>query len=161
MKLLELQHEWAIFGIFWGTSYMGQMSDPRRTFFPSRWTFLKIDGDDIRYRTTRISMDVLLPIHTSDATVKVLTRVGHILKKSHEGHLGVFFDPQKEIVITSELLRIFQPNFTGVSHIWSGIWKYVTFFLFQDGGQHGRRNSESNVSQLSFQLQRQIKCRFI
>ena len=46
-------------------------------------------------------------------------------KKSHEGHLGVFFDPQKEIVITSELLEIFQPNFTGVSHIWSEIWKYV------------------------------------
>ena len=58
-----------------------------------------------------------------------LTRVGHILKKSHIGHLGVFFDPQKEIVITSELLRIFQPNFTGVSHIWSGIWKYVKFFF--------------------------------
>ena len=51
----------------------------------------------------------------------ILTRVGHILKKSHEGHLGVFFDPQKEIVITSELLRIFQPNFTGTSHIWSEI----------------------------------------
>ena len=44
-----------------------------------------------------------------------LTRVGHILKKSHEGHLGVFFDPQKEIVITSEPLGIFQPKFTGVS----------------------------------------------
>ena len=50
-----------------------------------------------------------------------LTRVGHIPKKLHEGHLGVFFDPQKEIIITSELLRIFQPNFTGISHIWSEI----------------------------------------
>jgi hypothetical protein len=60
---------------------------------------------------------------------KKLTRVGHNSKKSHEGHLGVFFDPQKEIVITSELLGIFQPNFTGVSHIWSGIWKYVKFFF--------------------------------
>ena len=58
-----------------------------------------------------------------------LARVGHILKKSHEGHLGVFFDPQKEIVITSEPLGIFQPNFTGVSHIWSGIWKYVKKFF--------------------------------
>ena len=44
---------------------------------------------------------------------------------SHEGHLGVFFDPQKEIVITSELLRIFQPNFIGLSHIWSEILKCV------------------------------------
>ena len=54
-----------------------------------------------------------------------LTRVGHILKKLHEGHLGVFFDPQEEIVITFEILRIFQPNFTGISQIWSGIWKCV------------------------------------
>ena len=44
-----------------------------------------------------------------------LTSVGLTSKKLHEGHLGVFFDPQKEIVTTSELLlRIFQPNFTGV-----------------------------------------------
>ena len=42
--------------------------------------------------------------------------------------MEVFFDPQKEIVITSEPLGIFQPNFTGISHIWSGIWKYVNFF---------------------------------
>ena len=59
----------------------------------------------------------------------LLTRVGHILKMSHEGHLGVFFDPQKEIVITSGLFGIFQPNFMGLSHIWSGIWKYVNFFF--------------------------------
>ena len=32
-----------------------------------------------------------------------LTRVGHIPKKLHEGHLGVIFNPQKEIVITSGL----------------------------------------------------------
>ena len=54
-------------------------------------------------------------------TWKSLTRVGYIPKKSHEGHLGVFFDPQNEIFITSALLRICQPNFTGVLHIWSGI----------------------------------------
>ena len=29
--------------------------------------------------------------------------------------------------------------------------------IFQDGGQHGHRNSESNVSQLSFQIKRQDK----
>ena len=49
-------------------------------------------------------------------------------KKSQEGHLGVFFDSQKEIAITSELLGIFQPNCTGISPIWSDIWKYVNFF---------------------------------
>ena len=69
-----------------------------------------------------------------------LTRVGHILKKSHAGHLGVFFDPQKEIVITSELMGIFQPNFTLIYHIYGQeLWKYVKIFFFQDGGQHGRR----------------------
>ena len=72
-----------------------------------------------------------LPIHNNILYfIKThLTRVGNILKKSHEGHLGVVFDPQKEIVITYEILRIFQPNFTGISHIWSGIWKYVNFFF--------------------------------
>ena len=60
-----------------------------------------------------------------------LTRIGHIPKKLHEGHLGVFFDPQKEIVTTSELLRIFQPNFTDISQIWSGIWKFMTKFFFK------------------------------
>ena len=39
-----------------------------------------------------------------------LTRVGHFQKHSNEGHLG-FFYPQKEIVITCELLRVFQPIF--------------------------------------------------
>ena len=33
--------------------------------------------------------------------------------------------------------------------------------FFHDGGQHGCQNSESNVSQLSFRIQRQIKCQFI
>ena len=97
----------------------------------------------------------------SFANSSFLTHVGHILKKSHEGHLGVFFDPQKEIVITSELLGIFQPNFTGVSHIWSGIWKYVKIFFSKMAANMAAENSESNVSQLSFQIQRQIKCRFI
>jgi hypothetical protein len=49
-----------------------------------------------------------------------LTRVGQIQKDSHFGQLG-FFYPQKEIIITRELLRVFQPNFTGISQIWSGI----------------------------------------
>ena len=44
---------------------------------------------------------------------QVLTRVGHIPKKSYEGHLVVFFNPQEEIVITSELLQILQSKFTG------------------------------------------------
>ena len=48
-----------------------------RTSYPSlawnRWRFLKINGDDVQYRTARISMDVWLPIHTSDATVKILS----------------------------------------------------------------------------------------
>ena len=52
---------------------------------------------------------------------KFLTRIGHIQKNSYEGPFGVIFDPQKEIVITCELLRVFQPNFTGISQIWSGI----------------------------------------
>ena len=51
--------------------YMGQTSYPSLAW--NRWTFLKINGDDVRYRTARISMDVWLPIHTSDATVKVLS----------------------------------------------------------------------------------------
>ena len=46
--------------------YMGQTSYPSLAW--NRWTLLKINGDD---RTARISMDVWLPIHTSDATVKV------------------------------------------------------------------------------------------
>ena len=50
--------------------YMGQTSYPSLAW--NRWTFLKINGDDVRYRTARISMDVWLPIHTSDANVKVL-----------------------------------------------------------------------------------------
>ena len=72
---------------------------------------------------------VMLDTAYSINKASMLTRVGHILKKSHEGHLGVFFDPQKEIVITSELLRISQLNFTLVSHIWSEIWKYVKKFV--------------------------------
>ena len=48
---------------------MGQTFNP--TLAWNRWTFLKINGDVVRYRTARISMDVLLPIHTS--TVKDLT----------------------------------------------------------------------------------------
>ena len=78
-----------------------------------------------------------------------LTRVCHIPKKLHEGHLGVIFNPRKEIVITSKLWQTVQPNFTGISHIWSGIWKCIKNVFFQDGGQHGRRNSESNVFQFS------------
>ena len=52
---------------------MGQMSNPSLAW--NRWTFKKINGDDVRYRSARISMDVWLPIqiHTSDATVKALT----------------------------------------------------------------------------------------
>ena len=73
-------------------------------------------GIAIYANTTDNHLDPLIKMNN-----KILTRVGHILKKSHKGHLGVFFDPQKEIVITSEVLRIFQPNFTGISHIWSGI----------------------------------------
>ena len=41
---------------------------------------------------------------------------------------GSFFAPQKEIVITSKLLQIFEANFTCVSHVWSEIWKYFNFF---------------------------------
>ena len=43
----------------------------------------------------------------------------------------VFFDPQKEIVETSELLRLFQLNFTGISHIWSGISKCMKTKFFK------------------------------
>ena len=50
---------------------MGQMFSPSSAC--NRWTFLKINGDDVRFRTARISVAVLLPIHISDATVKVLT----------------------------------------------------------------------------------------
>ena len=50
---------------------MGQTSNPSLAW--NRSTFLKINGDDVRYRTATISMDVLLQIHISDATVKVLT----------------------------------------------------------------------------------------
>ena len=91
---------------------------------------------------------------------KRLTSVSHILKNHHEGHLGVFFDPQKEIVITFEPLGIFQPIlqlYPMYGQEYGSMWN----FFFQDGGQHGRRNSESNVSQLSSRIQRQIKCRFI
>ena len=45
---------------------MGQTSNPSLAW--NRWTFLKINGDDVRFRTARISVDVLLPIHISDAT---------------------------------------------------------------------------------------------
>ena len=50
---------------------MGQTSNPSLAW--NRWTFLKINGDDVRFRTARISVDALLPIHISDTTVKVLT----------------------------------------------------------------------------------------
>ena len=62
-----------------------------------------------------------------------------------------FFYPQKEIVITNELWGLFQPNFTRISHIWSGIWKFKKLF-FQDGGQDGHQYSESNTSRLTIQI---------
>ena len=61
-----------IWGYFEGLHmYMGRTSYPSLAW--NRWTFLKINGDDVRYRTARISMDVWLPIHTPYATVKVLS----------------------------------------------------------------------------------------
>ena len=42
-----------------------------------------------------------------------LTRVGHIPKKVTQRSFLFFLDHQKEIAITSEIWRIFQPNFTG------------------------------------------------
>ena len=51
--------------------YTGQTSYPYLAW--NRWTFLKMNSADARYRTARISLDVWLPIHTTDATVKVLS----------------------------------------------------------------------------------------
>ena len=77
---------------------MGQTSYPSLAW--NRWTFLTINGDDVRYRTARISMAVWLPIHTSDATVKVLTgqkAKWHKTKLSTSATLRIFGTKRSQI----------------------------------------------------------------
>ena len=91
---------------------------------------------------------------------KINTRRSYSKKVTRRSFGGLFWPPKRN-----------RYNFWTIGNISTKFHRCITYMVrilkicenlfFQDGGQHGRRNSESNVSQLSFQIQRQIKCRFI